>query len=383
MLLGNLPCVQLWTLSEMLPCRIFQVLISLTFSQSCSNTLTPWQFSNRLSCPVASAKSRRTVPMSTEIWRHPWMNHVKNRCENPSNFEASLCFFHPKIANIQKTSVAIGCLTVWGFSKYGSHRMISSFLGKTTAKNQLLRDCSPIFLFEWRFLRQGLCDIFHTPKIGFFLVLKCKQKNIRTTRAGREKTGVFSFYPVPRLKIVKIWPQNIHHAGHCYLNNMRFTGLPLFIPLDVTPVLSCHFFGSIEHLIPEVSEALQNSWLASSFFHAFLEGGCPVFLGSYFWPPWFSIWIINYLVILSEATIEFFVARDSWLSPQEIHPLPILLVKFHYFSQLTLTTSIPTCCTSDVFFVLFYCSQEIQVTQDFGGSTHSPLCHHDLNASQL
>lgn len=239
------------------------------------------------------------------------------------------------------------------------------------------------FLFEWRFLRQGLCDIFHTPKIDFFLVLKCKQKNIRTTRAGREKTGVFSFYPVPRLKIVKIWPQNIHHAGHCYLNNMRFTGLPLFIPLDVTPVLSCHFFGSIEHLIPEVSEALQNSWLASSFFHVFLEGGCPVFLGSYFLPPWFSIWIINYLVILSEATIEFFVARDSWLSPQEIHPLPILLVKFHYFSQLTLTTSIPTCCTSDVFFVHFYCSQEIQVTQDFGGSTHSPLCHHDLNASQL
>ena len=40
-------------------------------------------------------------------------------------------------------------------------------------------------------------------------------------------------------------------------------GLPLFIPVDMTPPVSCHFFCSIKHLIPKVSEALQSSWGAS------------------------------------------------------------------------------------------------------------------------
>ena len=86
----------------------------------------------------------------------------------------------------------------------------------------------------------------------------------------------------------------------------------------MTPPVSCHFFCSIKHLIPKVSEALQSSWGASFFYHVFLFHVVQTPKGrrssGFFWQPSFSPVMFAHLEItecFSEATIELFVATGS------------------------------------------------------------------------
>ena len=115
------------------------------------------------------------------------------------------------------------------------------------------------------------------------------------------------------------------------------------------PAASCHFFSSIKHLIPKVSEALQSSWGASFFYHVFLFQVVQTPKGrrssGFCWQPSFSPVMFVHLEItecFSEATIELFVATGTKALKRSTicgkNKSPIFLVKFHYICR---TNSLP------------------------------------------
>ena len=258
--------------------------------------------------------------------------------------------FEPKIPKI---SVAIGCL---GIKTYGSQ--MSSFLHKKTVKETSFSE------FSVR-LNSLLNEDFSSMVFVGFLFFAPQRSayfwywNVEKTSAPLEREGIrlvfLSFYPVPKrwLKIILK-----KHANKKYFMRVSAIWIHEAHPVNMTPAVSCHFFSSIKHLIPKVSEALQNSWVALCFFHVFFcymrsirqkEGGRPAaFLGSHFLPPLcfpFLSWItVPSCIFVRSNDCAFRCDGSSWLRPSRDPPSlpktnsPIFWVKFHYMSR---TSSLP------------------------------------------